>query len=100
MARHTDLRGEEYYRLVPLAQTMEKKGRLLGAVVCYRALLMAILARAYARAYGHAAEYLAALRKLDRQSHGYGTLPTHEAFEAALRNVHGRKVAFWSRLRA
>ncbi|HEX6006181.1 MAG TPA: hypothetical protein VFZ14_19475 [Burkholderiales bacterium] len=100
VARHANLRGEEYHRLVPLAQTMEEKGRLLGAVACYRALLTAILARAYARAYGHAAEYLAALRQLDLRVHGYGALPTHEAFEAALRNMHGRKVAFWSRLRA
>jgi len=78
---------------------MEKKGRQLGAVVCYRALLTAILTRAYARAYGHAAEYLAALRQLDLQVHGYGALPTHNAFEAALRDKHGRKVAFWNRLR-
>ena len=99
VAQHASLRGEAYYSLVPLAQTMEKKGRLLGAVVCYRALLTAILTRAYARAYGHAAEYLAALRQLDLRVDGYGALPTHETFEAALRNMHGRKVAFWSRLR-
>jgi hypothetical protein len=100
MARHASLRGEEYYRLVPLAQTMEKKGRLLGSVVCYRTLLTAILARAYVRAYGHAAEYLGALRQLDLRVPGYGPLPTHETFEAVLRNTHGRKVAFWSRLGA
>jgi hypothetical protein len=100
VARYASVRGEEYYRLVPLAQTMEKKGRLLGAVICYRALLTAILARAYVRAYGHAAEYLAALRQLDLRVHGYGALPTHESFEAALRDMHGRKAAFWSRVRA
>jgi hypothetical protein len=65
VARHASLRGEQYYRLVPLAKTSERIGRLLGAVVCYRALLVAILARAYARAYGHAAKYLGVLRPLD-----------------------------------
>jgi hypothetical protein len=98
VARHASLRGDAYYHLAPLAQTMEKKDRLLGAVVCYRALLSAILARAYVRAYGHAAEYLCALRQLDLRVRSYGALPTHQAFEATLRNMHGRKVAFWRRL--
>ena len=98
VSRHASVRGEEYYHLLPLAQTMEKRKRLLGAVVCYRALLLAILARAYVRAYGHAADYLAALRELDARVDNYQTLPTHEVFEAALRDAHGRKLAFWRRL--
>lgn len=99
LARQATVQGGEYYRLVPLAQALEKKRRLLGAVVCYRALLVAILARAYARAYGHAAEYLRALRRLDAQVDDYGLLPTHQTFESSLRSAHGRKVAFWNRIR-
>ena len=99
IARHASVRGEEYYRLVPFARTLEKKSRLLGAVVCYRALLLAILARAYARAYGHAAEYLRALRRLDARVNNYGSLPTHQAFESSLRSAHGRKASFWNRIR-
>lgn len=99
LARQATLRGGDYDRLVPLAQALEKKGRLLGAIVCYRALLVAILARAYARAYGHAAEYLRALRRLDAQVDNYGALPTHEAFESSIRGAHGRKVSFWNRIR-
>jgi hypothetical protein len=98
VARHATLRGEDYYRLVPLAEALEKKGRVLGTIVCYRALLAAILARAYARAYGHAAEYLHALRRLDGQVDDYGSLPTHEAFESSIRGAHGRKVSFWKRV--
>ncbi len=97
VARHASLRGEQYYRLVPLAKTLERNGRLLGAVVCYRALLVAILARAYARANGHAAKYLGVLRRLDPQVGNYRPLLTHEAFEASLRNTHARKVSFWNR---
>jgi hypothetical protein len=99
LGRHAAVRGQEYYRLVPLAQALEKKRRLLGAIVCYRSLLTAILARAYARAYGHAAEYLRALRRLDAQVQDYGTLPAHEAFESSIRTAHGRKVSFWNRIR-
>ncbi len=83
-----------------LAQALEKKGRLLGATVCYRALLFAILARAYARAYGHAAEYLRALSRLDLQVDDCESLPTHQAFESSIRSAHGRKVSFWNRIRA
>ena len=67
--------------------------------MCYRALLVAILARAYARAYGHAAEYLRALRRLDVRVDDYGSLPTHQAFESSVRSAHGRKVSFWNRIR-
>jgi hypothetical protein len=84
---------------VPLAQGLEKKGRLLGTIVCYRVLLTAILARAYVRAYGHAAEYLRALRRLDSRIDDYGSLPTHQAFESSIRSTHGRKVSFWGRIR-
>jgi hypothetical protein len=98
LTRAAHVRGEAYYDLVPLAQVLEQKGRLLGAIVCYRALLVAILARAYARAYGHAADYLLALRLLDAQVRDYGALNTHEAFESSIRSAHKRKVAFWSRI--
>ena len=78
---------------------LENKRRLLGAVVCYRALLLAILARGYARAYKHAAEYLRALRRLDAQVDDYVSFPTHEAFESSLRDAHGRNIGFWNRIR-
>ncbi len=71
---------------------------MLGTIACYRALLVAILTRAYARAYGHAAEYLLALRRADGQVDDYRSLPTHEAFESSLRSTHGRKVSFGSGL--
>jgi hypothetical protein len=98
--RHGDLRGDDYYRLVPLAQLLESKGRLLGAVACYRALLVAILTRGYARAYGHAADYLHVLRSLDARVGNYRDLATHQAFESTLRSAHGRKVSFWNRVQS
>jgi len=52
LAANTRLRGEVYYRLVPLARALDQKGKLLG-ILCYRALFLAILARAYARRYAN-----------------------------------------------
>jgi hypothetical protein len=100
LAHDGNVQGGDYDRLVPLAQALETKGRLLGTIVCYRALLVAILMRAYARAYGHAAEYLRALRGLDGRVDDYGLLTPHQAFESSIRSKHGRKVSFWNRIRA
>jgi hypothetical protein len=83
---------------VPLGQAPAKKRRVLGTIACYRALLGAILARAYARAYGYAGEYLRTLRCLDGQVDDYGSLAKHEAFESSIRGTHGR-MSFWKRVR-
>jgi hypothetical protein len=98
LSRSANVRGAAYYDLVPLAQVLEQKGRLLGAIVCYRALLVAILARGYAKAYAHGVDYLRALRRLDTQVRDYGALNAHEAFESSIRNAHKRKVSFWNRV--
>ncbi len=97
--RHASIRGENYYTLIPIAETLESKGRLLGAVACYRALLDAILARAYVKAYGHGARYLAKLRALAPRITNYGPLSLHEELEAALHAKHGRKVSFWNHVK-
>ena len=98
--RHADLDGRDYPLLVPLAESLEKSQHRLGATACYRALLLAILDRAYARAYGHAASYLGKLRQLAAELPPQHSLESHPAFEAALRAQHPRKTAFWSRVTA
>ena len=100
VGRSEDVDGNDYGRLVPLVRVLEPAGRLLAAVVCYRALLTAILGRGYARAYSHAADYLHALRDLDARVSDYRSLPTHQAFETSIRGAHGRKASFWSRVRS
>ena len=94
------IEGSDYPRLVPLAEALQTRNCPLGATACYRALLLAILARAYARAYGHAASYLRKLRQLAAQLPPQHSLASHEAFEAGLRASHPRKTAFWSRVTA
>ncbi|HEX2831056.1 MAG TPA: hypothetical protein VHP37_32275 [Burkholderiales bacterium] len=98
VARQAAVQGESYVSVGEVALELEGKGRLLGAIVCYRALLLAILTRAHSKAYGHAAEYLRTLRRLDTSVVDYGPLETHETFESAVRTAHGRKTSFWNRV--
>jgi hypothetical protein len=93
--RCDEIRGEDYPRLVPLAETLEEQRNLLGCVACYRALLLAILGRGYARAYSHGARYLAKLRELSPQIRDHAPLAGPEEFEAKLYAAHRRKASFW-----
>lgn len=72
----------------------------MAAALIWRALLDAILARGYAKAYGHGARYLLELRDLATRIDDYRGHPSHESYESALRLGHGRKVSFWARLSA
>ena len=100
VARYGDIDGKSYPQLVPLAEALDERHCALGATACYRALLLGILTRAYAKAYGHGARYLAKLRQLATEVPDPHPLERHELFEAALKAKHGRKVAFWSQVKA
>ena len=63
------IEGRDYATLVPLAEALERKGLWTGATLVYRALLVAILERAYAPAYRHAARYWARLAALAPNLH-------------------------------
>ncbi len=88
--------GNHYGSLVPLAKALRDHGCPRGETVVYRALLKAILDRAYARAYGHAARYWTRLKEIADSGAGLLPLQSHEAFEAEIRARHGRKSAFWA----
>ncbi len=98
--RAGELDGRNYVLLTELANTAKVQGRLLAAALIWRALLDAILARGYAKAYGHGARYLLELRDLATRIDDYRGHPSHESYESALRLGHGRKVSFWARLSA
>jgi hypothetical protein len=95
LARFDQVDGRDYPRLTALAETMKAKQRRLGATACYRALLLAILTRGYARAYTHGARYLRELHALAREMPTLQPLEPHATFEAELRARHGRKTSFW-----
>jgi hypothetical protein len=88
--------GNQYGSLVPLAKALSAHECRRGETAVYRALLKAILDRAYARAYGHAARYWARLGEIAGSGVGLLPLPSHEDFEAEIRARHGRKSAFWA----
>lgn len=96
--RTGELDGRNYGLLTELAKTAKVHGRLLAAALILRALLDAILARGYAKAYGHGARYLLELRELSAHIDDYRGHPSHESYESALRLGHGRKTSFWARL--
>lgn len=96
--RTGELDGRNYGLLTELAKTAKAHGQLLAAALILRALLDAILARGYAKAYGHGARYLLDLRELSTHIDDYRGHPSHESYESALRLGHGRKTSFWARL--
>jgi hypothetical protein len=96
--RAAELDGRSYELLTSLVEAAKAKGRLVAATLVWRALLDAIRARAYAKAYGHAARYLQGLRAVAPDIRDYRGHPTHEMCEQSLRRAHGRKTSFWARL--
>ena len=92
------IHGGSYASLVPLAKALQALGRSRGETAVYRALLLAILDRAYARAYGHAARYWVRLGDIAATDIDLRPLEPHEAFETTIRSRHARKSAFWAKV--
>ena len=89
------IRGQEYFWLVPMAETLEAHDCRAGATAVYRALLEAMLERAYARAYGHAFRYWQRLEVIAAHKPDLSRIGMHEAYVAEVRRKHARKVSFW-----
>lgn len=98
VAEPARVRGQDYAWLVPLAGSLQAQDRWRGATVVYRALLDAILAKAYAPAYGHGARYWHHLHAIAAQAPVLLPLQPHDDYVAAIRKKHARKVAFWAQV--
>jgi hypothetical protein len=98
VAEPARIRGEDYTWLVPLAAALQSHERWRGATAVYRALLNAILAKAYAPAYGHGARYWHHLHAIAEQSPSLLPLQAHDEYIAAIRQKNARKVAFWAQV--
>lgn len=99
VSSRSKINGAHYGTLVPLAELLEEKGLALAATICYRALLEDILARAYARAYSHAARYFHKLQKLASRISDYRGIDTAQDYEASIHAKHARKTSFWAAVR-
>jgi hypothetical protein len=96
VSRAEELDGRYYGTLLDLAGTATTSGRLLAATLLWRVLLDAILARAYAKAYHHAADYLHELRRIAPLITDYRGQMTHAQYERSMSARHARKVRFWT----
>ena len=96
LAAPQGIRGEDYAWLAPLAKALEAHQCWIGATAVYRALLDAILKRAYAPAYGHAYRHWQCLEVIAAKGTDWGPLQTHEAYVAEIRRQHARKLSFWA----
>ena len=92
--RSAEIDGRNYPLLTSLVKVAQSNGRPLAAVLIWRKLIDAILARGYAKAYGHAARYLLDLSKVSARIDDYRGHPSPEAYEHELRLAHGRKASF------
>ena len=88
-----------YAQLLRLAKGLEQAEQFLPAILCNRALCEQILEEARSKAYGHASRYVAKLDAMNRKLDGYGDFPDHVVYMAGLRERHGRKHAFWRRVK-
>jgi hypothetical protein len=95
LARAEQLDGRRYDALRPLAKALEERACWAGATAVYRALMLAILERAYTPAYRHAAKDWQRLRELAELCPDPAPLVSPAEFEAAVRQRHGKKVSFW-----
>ena len=97
LPRVEQLNGELYFRLLPLAEVLEKNNRLLISSLIYRALLDSILARALSKYYHHGIKYLKKLDQLAPLVNDWQAWQPHGSYLALLHEQHKRKSAFWSK---
>jgi hypothetical protein len=88
--------SRDYGTLVPLAAALESAGHWTGATAVYRALLVAILDKAYTPACRHGEKYWGKLQVLARKDSGLMPLEPPEQFEARIRLQHKHKSSFWA----
>lgn len=97
LQRIEQLNGNLYNRLLPLAEALEKQGKLLISSLIYRTLVDSILSRAVSKYYPHGVKYLKKLDQIAPSVTDWQTWSTHKTYFASLQELHKRKSAFWSK---
>lgn len=95
LVRAAELDGNDYMLLTQAAQALSDR-HPLAATLIRRAMIDDTLTGAKSSRYRHAARHLAECQLADLSITDYGAVPSHAAYEAALRQTHGRKQAFWA----
>lgn len=97
LERVSQLNGDYYQNLLPLAEAMETEGRALAATILYRALLDSILRRARTKTYYYGARYLKKLDRFARRISDWSGFDDHDVYSEYLQQKHGRKKSFWAK---
>jgi hypothetical protein len=95
MKRADELDGDHYEYLTPAADALSAKYPLAASLVL-RAMIDFTLTHSRSSRYKHAARHLLECSSLSRHVPDFGEFETHDAYEARLRKLHGRKSGFWS----
>jgi hypothetical protein len=97
LARSEALDGNAYWSLTPAAESLEAKAPLAASLL-YRRMIDFTLERARSTRYEHAARHLESCGWLAHAIADWEGHPSHESYVAGLRQRHGRKTGFWSRV--
>ncbi len=92
-----NLDGNHYEILNPVADALSG-AHPLAATLALRSMIDFALTRARSSRYKHAARHLLTCSSLASAIDDFGAFETHEAYEARLRQEHGRKNSFWNQV--
>ncbi len=95
LQRSGELDGDHYEILTPTAEALAGK-HPLAATVVLRAMIDFSLTNSRSSRYRHAARHLLDCAGLSSAIADFMSFEPHDAYEARLRRVHGRKSSFWS----
>jgi hypothetical protein len=97
LTRTSEINGNLYYLLDPVAQLIEGK-HPLAATLLRRAMIEDSLDGAKSTRYKHAVRHLLECQSLASSIKDFGSFETHEVFVSRLRAEHGRKTGFWGQV--
>lgn len=98
LKRRSELEGAQYGVMGAAAEKLSKD-HPLAATLALRSMVDFSLAEARSSRYGHAARHLQSCGQLSKRIEAWGDIPSHQDYLAAIRSGHGRKSAFWQRMR-
>jgi hypothetical protein len=93
--RAKELDGDHYEILSPAADALAAK-HPLAATLVLRAMIDFALTQGRSSRYKHAARHLLECSSLSSAIANFGGFEAHDAYEARLRQEHGKKSSFWS----
>jgi hypothetical protein len=97
IAHAGDLDGNHFEILTPAADALAAK-HPLAATLVLRAMIDFCLTNSRSSRYKHAARHLLECSSLSKGIADFGAFEPHDAYEARLRQKHGRKQSFWSQV--